>query len=76
MVSNKTQDLYVMTNRCLYHASFKVFLSSEKMEILGILHDHYHGEALTTTLEAWKGEIELLQEVLQPWVDEAGEIVF
>ena len=76
MVSNKTQDLYVMTNRCLYHASFKVFLSSERMEILGILHDHYHGEALTTTHEAWKGEIELMQEVLQPWADEAGEIVF
>ena len=46
------------------------------MEILGILHDHYHGEALTTTHEAWKGEIELLQEVLQPWADEDGEIVF
>ena len=46
------------------------------MEVLGILHDNFHGEALSTTNEAWKGEIELLQDVLRPWADEAGEIVF
>lgn len=65
-----------MANRCLYNASFKKFLSSDKMEVLGTLHDNFHGEALTTTNEAWKGEIELLQEVLLPWIEEAGEIVF
>lgn len=65
-----------MANRCLYNASFKLFLSSDKMKILGTLHDNYHGEALTTTNEAWKGEIELLQDVLQPWANEAGEIIF
>ena len=65
-----------MANRCLYNASFKKFLSSDKMEVLGILHDNFHGEALTTTNEAWKGEIELLQKVLVPWENEAGEIVF
>lgn len=31
---------------------------------------------MSTTNEAWKGEIELLQDVLRPWADEAGEIVF
>ena len=25
--------------------------------VLGALHNNYHGEALTTTDEAWKGEI-------------------
>lgn len=65
-----------MSTRCLYNASFKEFLTAEPMEILGILHDRYHGEALTTTNEAWKGEIQLLQEVLQPWAQERGEIVF
>ena len=65
-----------MPNRCLYNASFKKFLSSDKMEVLGILHDNFHGEALSTTNEAWKGEIELLQDVLLPWADETGEIVF
>lgn len=65
-----------MANRCLYNASFKKFLSSDKMKVLGTLHDNFHGEALTTTNEAWKGEIELLQGVLQPWKEEAGQIVF
>ena len=65
-----------MANRCLYNASFRKFLSLDKMEVLGTLHDNYNGEALTTTNEAWKGEIELLQNVLAPWADEAGEIIF
>ena len=53
-----------MTNRCLYHAAFKEFLSSGTLEVLGTLHDHFHGEAQTTTGEAWKREIQLLQQVL------------
>lgn len=65
-----------MANRCLYNASFREFMSSDKMEVLGTLHDNYNGEALTTTNEAWKGEIELLQNVLAPWANEAGEIIF
>ncbi|MCI5758216.1 MAG: DUF2075 domain-containing protein, partial [Bacteroidales bacterium] len=65
-----------MTNRCLYHAAFKEFLSSGTLEVLGTLHDHFHGEAQTTTGEAWKREIQLLQQVLTPWTDEAGEIIF
>ena len=65
-----------MANRCLYNASFRKFLSLDKMEVLGTLHDNYNGEALTTTNEAWKGEIELLKNVLAPWADEAGEIIF
>ncbi|MBQ0089020.1 MAG: DUF2075 domain-containing protein [Prevotellaceae bacterium] len=65
-----------MGNRCLYNASFNEFLSAKQMNILGILHDNFHGEALTTTNDAWKSEIELLQDALQPWRDEKGEIVF
>ena len=75
-MKNKRPTPKIMANRCLYNASFKLFLSSDKMKILGTLHDNYHGEALTTTNEAWKGEIELLQDVLQPWANEAGEIIF
>ena len=65
-----------MTNRCLYHAAFKEFLNSGTLEVLGTLHDHFHGETQTTTGEAWKREIQLLQQVLTPWTDEAGEIIF
>ena len=31
---------------------------------------------MTTTDEAWMGEITLMQQVLEPWKDEAGQIVF
>ena len=46
------------------------------MAVLGALHNNYHGDTLTTTDEAWKGEISLMQQVLEPWKDEAGQIVF
>ena len=65
-----------MANRCLYKASFGSFTNDNANTILGILHSNYHGETLTTTTEAWEGEITLLQEVLQPWKNENAEIIF
>ena len=65
-----------MPNRCLYSASFNEFLKKDKLSVLGALHSNYHGEALTTTDEAWIGEIEILQNVLLPWSKEAAQIVF
>ena len=52
----------MMPNRCLYISSFKEFLVENPLAVLGALHNNYHGEALTTTDEAWKGEIDILQE--------------
>ena len=40
------------------------------------LHNNYHGEALTTTDEAWIGEIDILQQALQPWKEEEAEVIF
>ena len=34
------------------------------------------GEALTTTDDAWMGEIDILQQVLTPWKEECAQIVF
>lgn len=65
-----------MSNRCLYHASFQDFLSSDPISILGVLHDNFHGETQTTTNEAWKSEIMILQKVLHTWKEEKGDIVF
>ena len=65
-----------MSNRCLYAAMFSEFLSKEPLAVLGTLHNNYHGDALTTTDEAWMGEIELMQQVLEPWREEKGQIVF
>ena len=65
-----------MSNRCLYAAMFSEFLSKEPLAVLGTLHNNYHGDAPTTTDEAWMGEIELMQQVLEPWREEQGQIVF
>lgn len=63
-------------NRCLYISNFKSFINTDPYSILGHVHDAFHGQALTTTDEAWLGEINLLQEVLTPWQDEEAEIIF
>ena len=65
-----------MANRCLYNNSFQCFVQEDLMFILGTMHNNYHGESLTTTDEAWKSEIALLQNVLLPWKDEDAEIIF
>lgn len=65
-----------MANRCLYKATFGDFITNNANTILGILHSNYHGETLTTTTEAWEGEISLLKEVLLPWKNENAEIIF
>lgn len=65
-----------MANRCLYEASFSDFLNQEPLAVLGALHSNYHGDALTTTDEAWMGEIELMQQVLEPWATVSGRVIF
>ena len=65
-----------MPNRCLFASTFADFLSQEPLAVLGALHNNYHGDTLTTTDEAWMSEIMLMQQVVEPWKDEAGQIVF
>ena len=65
-----------MANRCLYEASFSDFLNQEPLAVLGALHNNNHGDALTTTDEAWMGEIELMQLVLEPWATVSGRVIF
>lgn len=62
--------------RCLYHATFYNFIHTNPHQVLGLLHSAYHGGAFTTTDEAWLGEIQLLQELLQKWQDEPSQIIF
>lgn len=62
--------------RCLYHSDFLTFLSQSTDSIFGMLCDSYHGDALTTTREAWKREIEIMKNVLSALPDKAGQIVF
>ena len=65
-----------MPNRCLYIATIKEFLGQNRLAVLGALHNNYHGNALTTTDEAWMGEIDILQQVLTLWSDENAQIIF
>lgn len=62
--------------RCLYHSDFLTFLSQSTDSVFGMLCDSYHGDALTTTREAWKREIEIMKSVLSALPDKAGQIVF
>ena len=64
------------TNRCLYKSDFQSFIEADPYSVLGRIHDAFHGQALTTTDEAWLGEIKLLQKVLLPWKEEEAEIIF
>ena len=63
-------------SRCLYNSSFEKFNNADNNSLLGILCDNYHGEALTTTREAWKGEISIVKEVLSKFTGKDGIIVF
>lgn len=64
------------SSRCLFDSNLKTFLEKEQKTIFGELCDKYHGDALTTTREAWLKEIEILQKVLIPWKESDGRIIF
>lgn len=61
---------------CLYSSNFGDFLAKDENSIFGTLCDNYHGEALTTTREAWRGEISILRQVIQPLNGLDGQIIF
>lgn len=63
-------------SRCLYNSSFRTFLNTDDNSIFGLLCERYHGEALTTTREAWKSEISIMKEVISKFADKQGQIIF
>ncbi len=62
--------------RCLYENSFSAFLKDKDRLILGTLSDNYHGDMRTTTREAWKTEISIMQDVVSRFEETDGRIVF
>ncbi len=62
--------------RCLFYSDFEEFLNLDTNAVLGFLCDNYHGTTLTTTIEAWKAEIEILKNVVSKLDDDNGQIVF
>ena len=63
-------------SRCLYSSGIKRFLSLDDNLIFGTLCDKYHGDAPTTTREAWKGEISVMKSLLSSYADKEGKIIF
>ena len=62
--------------RCLYNSDFATFLYTDSDSIYRILDDNYHGDALTTTRDAWKAEIEIMKSVVSYFRDDNGQIIF
>ena len=62
--------------RCLYNSDLASFLNQNIDSIFGTLCDNYHGDALTTTREAWRGEIAIMKSVIAALADLDGRIVF
>lgn len=62
--------------RCLFNSDFASFLNGDSNAILGELCDGYHGSALTTTIEAWKSEIEIMKNIVASLQDDEGQIIF
>lgn len=63
-------------SRCLFSSDIQTFLNSDSNSILGMLCDNYHGEALTTTRDAWKAEISIMKDTLLRLARQDGTIVF
>lgn len=63
-------------SRCLLKSTFTNFIKTDDNAILGALCDHYHGDALTTTREAWKAEIVIMKGLLSDLQCGDGQIIF
>ena len=64
------------SERCLYDSDIVSFLKADRNAVLGMLCDRYHGDALTTTREAWMGEIDIMKAALLPLHHSDGRIIF
>ena len=63
-------------SRCLYSSSFAEFINTSENPIFGTLCERYHGEALTTTREAWRSEISIMKEILFKFSNKYVKIIF
>ena len=62
--------------RCLFDCDISTFVHKDKETIFGLLCEEYHGDALTTTRDAWLKEIEIMQTVLLPYEVTDGHVIF
>ena len=60
----------------MFKASIAQFLVKNRSEVFGNIVQAFHGIDQTTTNDAWIGEIDIMQQVLQPWRNEDAYIFF
>lgn len=72
----KEESIMKQNPRCLYSNSFSGFVRDSELTVLGELVDRYHGEVRTTTIEAWRGEIDIMRDVLSRFQESDGRIIF
>ena len=65
-----------VNNRCMYQSSLHDFIHKDGKAILGIITSSFHGTVPDTSIDAWQGEIALLQSCLTGWADEDAYILF
>ena len=64
------------STRCLYNTDIDSFLAEKEGIIYSDLEENYHGSTLTTTREAWRGEISFMKEALGTFAGSEGQIIF
>ena len=62
--------------RCLYYDSFVSYLNESNDSIFGFMCNNYHGDAITTTRDAWMEEISIMKDVIDKYKMEEGQIIF
>ena len=65
-----------MINRFFYKSSLSNFISDSTDTIFGKISRNDEGDTVKEQKYAWSEEIEIMQEVLFPWKNENGEIIF
>lgn len=65
-----------MINRYFYRSSFKQFIDESFHSIFGALSSNDEGDSVRDQKDAWSEEVTIMKDVLKPWKDENGEIIF
>lgn len=65
-----------MINRYFYKNTISEFLKSSDNTIFGTISANDEGDSVAEQKYAWSEEIEILKQVLVPWKDENGEVIF
>lgn len=65
-----------MINRYFYKSEISDFLQDNVNTIFGKISKNDEGDSVSEQKYAWSEEIEIMQDVLIPWGNEIGEIIF